>query len=62
MGERASNQDALDRTDAEFRKPSPTLDELMAGKKPFTSWDDLDIPDLTDEEREAFAKALDEDV
>jgi len=23
---------------------------------------ELDIPDLTDEEREAFAKALDEDV
>ena len=62
MGERASNQDALDRADAQFRKPSPTLDELMAGKKPFTSWDDLDIPDLTDEEREAFAKALDEHV
>jgi hypothetical protein len=30
----------------------------MAGKTPFTSWDDLDIPDLTDEERDAFAAAL----
>jgi len=26
------------------------------------SWDQLDIADLTDEEREAFAKALDEHV
>jgi hypothetical protein len=30
----------------------------MTGKKPFTPWDDLDIPDLTDEERDAFADAL----
>jgi hypothetical protein len=32
----------------------------MADVAPITSWDDLDIPDLTDEERETFAAALDE--
>jgi hypothetical protein len=58
MGEPAKKPDAIDRADANFRKPSPSLDELLAGKKPFTSWDDLDIPDLTDEERDAFAAAL----
>lgn len=58
MGEPAKKQDELDRADAEFRKPSLSLDELFAGKKPFTSWDDLDIPNLTDEERAAFAAAL----
>ena len=47
----------IDEAIAQFWKPQ-TLDELMAGKKPFTSWDDLDIPDLTDDERDAFAAAL----
>lgn len=54
----ASKQDAIDRADVEFRKPSPTIEELMADVEPIKSWDDLDIPDLTDEEREAFAAAL----
>jgi hypothetical protein len=58
MGEPAKKPDAIDRADADFRKPSPSLDELLTGKKPFRSWDDLDIPDLTDEERDAFAAAL----
>jgi hypothetical protein len=44
-----------------FGEPSLTLEQLMAGKKPIMSWDQLDIPDLTDEERAAFAKALAED-
>jgi hypothetical protein len=39
-------------------RPPLTLERLMAGKKPITSWDELDIPDLTDEERAAFADAL----
>jgi hypothetical protein len=30
----------------------------MAGVPVLTSWDQLDIPDLTDEERKAFAAAL----
>jgi hypothetical protein len=33
----------------------------MAGVPVITSWDQLDIPDLTDEERRAFAAALDGD-
>ena len=28
----------------------------------FTSWDQLDIPDLTDQERKAFAAALADDI
>lgn len=61
MEERAHKPDAIDHADAVFRHPSPTLDELMAGVKPIKSWDDLDIPDLTDDEREAFAAALADD-
>jgi len=58
MGEPAAKPDPIDQADAEFRKPSPTIEELMADVEPITSWDDLDIPDLTDDEREAFAAAL----
>jgi hypothetical protein len=56
--DRAPKPDAIDHADALFRRPSPTLEELMSDVEPITSWDDLDIPDLTDEEREAFAAAL----
>lgn len=59
MSDPAHKLDAIDEANARFWRPR-TLEELMAGKKPIKSWDDLDIPDLTDEEREAFAKALDE--
>ena len=62
MEERAHRPDAIDHADAAFRRPSPAIDELMAGVEPITSWDDLDIPDLTDEEREAFAAALADDA
>jgi hypothetical protein len=58
MGDSFAKPDAIGQGDAQFRKLSLKLDELTAGKKPFTSWDDLDIPDLTDEEREAFAAVL----
>lgn len=57
--EPAPNPDAIDKADAMFRNAAP-LEELMAGVAPITSWGDLDIPDLTDEEREALAAALDE--
>jgi hypothetical protein len=43
---------------ASFQGPELTLDELMAGVEPIRSMDQLDIPDLTDDEREAFAAAL----
>lgn len=61
MGDPATKPDAIDQADAQFRKSQPQLDELMAGVAPMTSWDDLDIPDLTDEEREEFAAALDDE-
>jgi hypothetical protein len=35
-----------------------TLDELMEGVPIISSWDQLAIPDLTDEEAEAFEAAL----
>jgi hypothetical protein len=47
--------------DAIDGRTSLTLDELTVGVPPFISWDELDIPDLTDLERAAFADALDED-
>jgi hypothetical protein len=37
------------------------LDEVLADVRPITSWDDLAIPDLSDEEWEAFAAALKDD-
>jgi hypothetical protein len=61
MADPAAKPDAIDQADALFRRHSPTLDELMAGVEPIASWDDLDIPDLTDEERQAFAAALADD-
>ena len=56
-----SKQNELEAAFARFDVPSPTLDELMAGVEPLASMDQLDIPDLTDEEREAFAQALAEE-
>ena len=61
MGDAATKPYAIDQADAQFRKSSPKLDEVMAGVAPMTSWDDFDIPDLTDEEREAFAAALNDE-
>jgi hypothetical protein len=61
MSDPASKPDAIDEAIAHAWRPQ-TLEELMAGVPVLESWDQLDIPDLTDEEREAFAKALDEDV
>jgi len=42
---------------ARFRRPR-TLEEMTAGVQPIESWDDLAIPDLTDEEWQVFAAAL----
>jgi hypothetical protein len=61
MSDPAQKPDAIDEAIARYWKPR-TLEELMAGVPVLESWDQLDIPDLTDEERESFAKALDEDV
>lgn len=57
MSEPVPEPDQIDEAIAQFWKPQ-TLEELMVGKKPLSSWDDQDIPDLTDEERDAFAAAL----
>jgi hypothetical protein len=57
MSDPTPKPDQIDEAIARFWKPR-TLEELMAGKKLLSSWDDLDIPDLTDEERDAFAAAL----
>lgn len=59
MADSAGKQDAIEHANTMFWN-APTLKELMADVMPIASWDDLDIPDLTDEEREAFAAALDE--
>ena len=60
MSESAPKPDEIDEAIARSWKPR-TLDELMEGVPVFTSWDQLDIPDLTDEERKAFAAALADD-
>lgn len=57
MSDSEPKPDPIDEGNAQFWKPR-TLDELMAGVNPITSWDDLAIPDLTDEEWEAFEAAL----
>ena len=61
MTDSAARPDPIDEAIARVWKPR-TLEELMAGVPVLESWDQLDIPDLTDEEREAFAEALDDDV
>ena len=60
MSDPAAKPDAIDAAIARFRTPR-TLDELMDGVPVFTSWDQLDIPDLTDQERKAFAAGLADD-
>ncbi len=60
MSDPASKPDEIDEAIAGAWKPR-TVEELMAGVPVFKSWDQLDIPDLTDEEREAFAAALADD-
>lgn len=60
-GAARTKQRELEAAFVRFDAPSPTLDQLMAGVEPLRSIDQLDIPGLTDEEREAFARALDEE-
>jgi hypothetical protein len=59
MPDPAPKPDAIEQANAVFWNP-PTLEELMADVPPLTSMDDLAIPDLTDEEWEAFVAALNE--
>jgi hypothetical protein len=60
MSDPAPKPDAIDEAIARYRTPR-TLEELMEGVPVLESWDQLDIPDLTDEERKAFAAALADD-
>ena len=60
MSEPAPKPDPIDEAIARYETPR-TLEELMKGVPVFESWDQLDIPDLTDEERKAFADALADD-
>lgn len=57
MSDPAPKPDAIEEANARFWTKR-TLDEIMAGVRPIRSWDDLAIPDLTDEEAEAFEAAL----
>jgi hypothetical protein len=60
MSDPAPKHDAIAEAIARYRTPR-TLEELMEGVPVLESWDQLDIPDLTDEERKAFAAALADD-
>lgn len=61
MEDRALSPDSIEQADAVMRRPSPTIEQLMSGVEPITSWNDLNVPGLSDEEPEAFATALAED-
>jgi hypothetical protein len=60
MEDRTRKPDAIDEATARFWNPR-TLDEILEDVRPITSWDDLAIPDLTDEEWQAFEAALKSD-
>ena len=57
MPDPAPKPDELDEAIARFRTPR-TLEELTEGVPVITSLDQLVIPDLTDDEWEAFEAAL----
>lgn len=59
MSEPAANNDQIERANAQFWTP-PSLEELMADVAPLEADEHFDIPDVTDEEWDVFAAALDE--
>jgi hypothetical protein len=59
MSEPTRHKDEIEAAAAGFDGPELTLEELMAGVEPIRSMAQLDIPDLTDDERDAFAAAMD---
>jgi hypothetical protein len=59
MPEPAATNDHIERASTQFWNP-PSLEELMADVAPLAADEHFDIPDLTDEEWEAFVAALDE--
>src|ERR1700733_819675 len=59
MPQPAASNDHIERASTQFWNP-PSLEELMADVVPLAADEHFDIPDLTDEEWEAFMAALDE--
>jgi hypothetical protein len=59
MPEPATSNDHIERANSQFWNP-PLLEELMANVAPLEPNEHFDIPDLTDEEWDAFVAALDE--
>ena len=59
MPEPAANQDQIERANAQFWS-APSLQELMADVAPLAPEEHFDIPDLSDEEWEAFVAAISE--
>jgi hypothetical protein len=59
MSEPTASPDAVDRASAAFWSPSD-LDTLLTGAQPLREDESFAIPDLTDTEWEAFARALHE--
>jgi len=57
MPDPAAKPDEIDEAIARAWRPR-TVEELMAGVPVLQSWDQLAIPDLTDEEWEAFEVAM----
>lgn len=59
MPEPAANHDLIEQANSLFWHPLP-LEELMADVAPLDPDEHFDIPDLTEEEWEAFAAALEQ--
>ncbi len=59
MSEPTASPDAVDRASAAFWSPTD-LDTLLVGAEPLREDESFAIPDLTDAEWEAFARALHE--
>jgi hypothetical protein len=51
-------EDSLETAVTRFEEASPSLEESLAGVEPLASVEQLDIADLTADERTAFAAAL----
>ncbi|WP_166353555.1 hypothetical protein [Phytoactinopolyspora limicola] len=59
MSEPAVAPDALDEASASYWR-KPDLDEVMAGAKPLRKDESFEIADLTDDEWDAFIRAIHE--
>lgn len=59
MSEPAPSNDHIERANAQFWNP-PSLEELMADVAPLDPDEHFDLPDVSDEEWNAFVAALDE--